>query len=162
MERLPLRAGSLLCISQCRRCIASTANAQYIFMDAPDDTTWIDTSYHPSQVFKNGWVPSTVLFFSTSTPVSTVNICQLDGSQFARIGMYGNVLDVSGNPISEMTADSFCGCADGANSSTLTGQQLQLDSSISSICLMVDVSGTMLDAKLEFPKGKWEVNRQNS
>jgi hypothetical protein len=112
MERLLSRAGSLLCISLGCLCLASTASAQYIFIDAPDGTTWIGTSFL----------------------------------------MYVDVLDASGNPLDGMTTDSFCLHEDGANISTLIVQQLQLDSCITSICLMVDVSGSMLNAKLDFPK----------
>jgi len=74
MKRLLSRAGSLLWISLCCFCLVSTAKAQYdpncIFIDAPDDTTWIDTSYHPNQDSKNASGQSTALFSPTLTAVT--------------------------------------------------------------------------------------------
>ncbi len=76
--------------------------------------------------------------------------------------MYVDVLDASGNPLDGMTTDSLCVREDGASISTFTVQQLQPDLCINSICLTVNVQWQELNPKLDFPKGKGEVNWQNS
>jgi hypothetical protein len=66
--------------------------------------------------------------------------------------MYVDVLSATNYPIGGMTADSFCVSEDGVNIPSFTVQQLQLDSCVTSIALVVDVSGSMLGAKLDSAK----------
>ena len=126
--------------------LVSTAAAQYIIVGPPDDLTYIDTTYTPP-----GFIKPTPFMTSlgamTSLPVDTVNITQLDCSLFPLICTYVEALDSLGRPIGGLTADSFCVYQDGIliGPGNFTVQELTIDSCITSICLVVDVSGSMTE-----------------
>ncbi|MBD3402193.1 VWA domain-containing protein, partial [candidate division GN15 bacterium] len=75
--------------------------------------------------------------------VDTVQLSQLDCAQFPTICTYVEVLDSVGNPIGDLTADSFCLYQDGTPIDSFYLEELTLDSCITSICLVIDVSGSM-------------------
>ena len=156
MERLLSKTVFMLYLVAISLCLSSsTALAQYIVINAPDDSSWIDLSYVPnpgpdttgspnaSPGKKTILTPSSALFSPLSTPVNSVQISQIDCSRFPLMCMYVDVLDASGNPIGGMTADSFCVKEDSLSISSFTVQQVSLDSCRTSVCLVVDVSSSM-------------------
>ncbi len=124
----------------------STAAAQYIIVGPPDDQTFIDTTDQSAWSMKPPPL-MTSLGAKTSLPVDTVNITQLDCSLFPLICTYVEALDSLGNPIGGLTADSFCVYQNGVliGPGNFTVQELSIDSCITSICLVVDVSGSMTE-----------------
>lgn len=129
--------------------ICSFASAQYLIVGPPDDQTYIDTT--------GGLDPGTytplgkpLLGPRATLPVRTVNITQLDCSLFPLICSYVEALDSLGNPVAGLIADSFCVIQDGTPIpiGSYTVQQLTQDSCITSICLVVDVSGSMAGSNL--------------
>jgi VWFA-related protein len=121
--------------------VGVSAEAQ-IIIGPPDDQTYIDTSYVPDGVSEPPTSPPVLPTLATYT-VNGVQISQLDCSRFPLICMYVDVLDQSGYPIGGMTRDSFCLKQDGNNINSFTVTQLSGDSCITSVCLVVDVSGSM-------------------
>jgi VWFA-related protein len=123
--------------------LASGLDAQ-IIIGPPDDPTIIDTTIVPDTTAElEPLEPSQPMF--TVPYVNTVGISQFDCSGFPLICMYVDVLDQNGNPMGGMTADSFCVTQDGSTIPSFTVQQLSGDSCITSVCLVVDVSGSMAD-----------------
>ncbi len=131
-------------------CLTSVANAQYIIIGPPDDQTIVDTSIHPSPA------PARLKpFDATASPgtVTSLDLSQLDCSQFPSICAYVDVLDGSGNPISGLNPDSFCVFQNGVPIPSFTVQQLTAGNCITSVCLVVDISGSMTtDHRLDSAK----------
>ncbi|MCD6163420.1 MAG: VWA domain-containing protein [candidate division Zixibacteria bacterium] len=88
------------------------------------------------------------------TPTDTVIISQLDCGAFPYICAYVDVLDSLGNPISGLVADSFCVFQDDSPIApgSFTVEEMNLDSCISSVCLVIDVSGSMGSSKMNAAK----------
>ena len=131
--------------------VGVSAEAQ-IIIGPPGDTTYVDTSYVPEETPELPTTDPVSPLLSTYT-VNGVQISQLDCSQFPTICMYVDVIDQSGYPIGGMTRDSFCLKQDGNNIDSFTVLQLSADSCVTSICLVVDVSGSMVtDGRLDSAK----------
>jgi VWFA-related protein len=77
--------------------------------------------------------------------INSVNISQFDCSRFPQMCGYVEMRDSVGNPISHLTADSFCVYQDSTQINSFTLQELSLTGCRTSICLVVDVSGSMND-----------------
>ncbi|MEW5700677.1 MAG: VWA domain-containing protein [Candidatus Zixiibacteriota bacterium] len=90
-----------------------------------------------------------VLFAASLVPeeaasaFDSLNISQLDPSQFPHICTYVEALDQFGYPVGGLTADSFCVYQDNNQINGFTVQQLTLDSCRTATCLVIDVSGSM-------------------
>ncbi len=139
----------------------ASLNAQ-IVIDAPDDTTfiWPDTSMAnpqpfgvPAQQANRGQgnldVPS--LFVSASTTQPSLTISQLICGPV--VCAYVDVIGSNGFTIPGLNADSFCVKQDGVTIPSFTVQQLEADSCITSVCFVVDVSGSMsTDNRLDSAK----------
>jgi VWFA-related protein len=122
--------------------VTNTAWAQ-IVIGPEDDQTVIDTTIPPGPIPR---IPISLLNLDFSTQVvNTVNISQIDCSRFPLICMYVDILDASGYPIGGLTSDSFCVSQDTSSIGNFTVQQLSRDSCITSVCMVVDVSGSMAE-----------------
>ena len=121
--------------------LASLANAQYIIIGPPDDQTIVDTSIHPSAAPLRPTMP--IPAATGSSVVTSLDLSQLDCSLFPSICGYVDVLDGSGNPIPGFNADSFCVFQNGVPIPSFTVQQLTAGNCPTSVCLVVDVSGSM-------------------
>ena len=92
-----------------------------------------------------------VLFAASLVPdvagsvFDSLNISQIDPSQFPHICTYVEALDQFGNPIGGLTADSFCVSQDNNPINSFTVQQFTIDSCRTATCLVIDVSGSMAD-----------------
>ena len=102
-----------------------------------DGDSTLATSEYPIVLHSNQPVSSQM--------TDTIQISQLDCSMFPRICMYVDVLDSIGNPIANLTADSFCVLQDDIPIDSFSVEELTLDSCITSIALVIDVSGSMND-----------------
>jgi VWFA-related protein len=123
--------------------LSASVYADYV-IGPPDDPTIIEDSSGLAPYEDINPTPPPLPLFLCPT-VNSVGISGLDCSQFPLICMYVDVLDQNGNPMSGMTADSFCVKQDGITIDSFTIQQLSIDSCITSVCLVVDVSGSMAD-----------------
>ena len=79
------------------------------------------------------------------TGADTLRITQLDPSLFPGICSYVMVTDPHGDPLGGLNSDSFCVWQDANRITSFTVRQTHLDSCITSICLVIDVSGSMGD-----------------
>ncbi len=144
----------LLAVGLCLLCFVPSIQAQYIAIDTPDDTTFIDTTYVPPQQTsvvgdKTSFVSQTAL----TAAFGSISISTLNCSGFPNMCAYVDALDLNGFPISGLTADSFCVKQDSIAIGTFSVQRITNDSCMASICLVVDVSGSMADAgKLDSAK----------
>lgn len=125
--------------------LCTSVNAQYIIVGPPDDQTIIDTSFHPSASLPGGDVRPTLSATLGSSTVASIDLSQMDCSQFPFICGYVDVLNGSGVPVPGMTMDSFCLYQDGTPIPNFTVTQLTTSNCITSVCLVVDVSGSMAD-----------------
>ncbi len=125
--------------------LCTSVNAQYIIVGPPDDQTIIDTSFHPSASLPGGDVRTTLSATLGSAAVASLDLSQMDCSQFPYICGYVDVLNGSGVPVPGMTMDSFCLYQDGTPIPNFTVTQLTTSNCITSVCLVVDVSGSMAD-----------------
>ncbi|MFH2034921.1 MAG: VWA domain-containing protein, partial [Candidatus Zixiibacteriota bacterium] len=82
---------------------------------------------------------------SSANSVDMVVVSQLDCASFPNICSFVEVLDEDGNPIGNMTADSFCVFQDDDTITAFTIEELTLDSCVTSVALVIDVSGSMND-----------------
>ncbi len=123
--------------------LAASANA-VIIIGPPDDPVIIDDSAGLPPDSVPELAPPPLPAFVVPT-VNTVSISGLDCSGFPLICMYVDILDQNGIPMGGMTADSFCVNEDGTNIGSFTVQQLSMDSCVTSVCLVVDISGSMAD-----------------
>ncbi len=82
---------------------------------------------------------------AASQQIDTLIISQLDCSMFPRICTYVDVLDSAGYAIGGMDADSFCVYMDNAPIDSFSVTPLSVDSCGISVCLVIDVSGSMND-----------------
>lgn len=121
--------------------LCSTAQAQYIIIGPPDDQTVVDTSIHESAAPTRPTMPIQATL-GVNTGIS-LDLSQLDCSLFPTICGYVDVLDGSGNPIPGFNADSFCVFQNGVPIPSFTVQQLVAGNCPTSVCLVVDVSGSM-------------------
>ncbi len=125
--------------------LCTSVNAQYIIVGPPDDQTIIDTSFHPSASLPSGDVRPTLSATLGSSTVASLDLSQMDCSQFPFICGYVDVLNGSGIPVPGMNTDSFCLYQDGMPITNFTVTQLTTSNCITSVCLVVDVSGSMTD-----------------
>ena len=127
--------------------IAPAAGFAQILMGVLPDTTWVDSiSIDPPETQPGGPMQVPLLKASSTTgSVDSMIISGLDCSGFPTICFYADALDVTGIPVGGLTADSFCVYQDGSPISSFTVQQLNTDSCHTSVCLVVDVSGSMSD-----------------
>ncbi|MBK7142241.1 MAG: VWA domain-containing protein [bacterium] len=133
---------SLLLLALC----CTSVNAQYIIVGPPDDQTIIDTSFHPTASLPGSGTVRPVITAATGTDVvASIDLSQMDCSQFPYICGYVDVLNGSGIPVPGMTADSFCLYQDGVPVPNFSVTQLTSGNCITSVCLVVDVSGSMTD-----------------
>lgn len=116
-----------------------------IVVGPEDDPTVIDTTIPPGPIPRATELIYPLYNLSSSQTVNSTNISQLDCSQFPLICLYLDILDANGDPIGGMTGDSICLSQDGFTVDSFSIQQLSLDSCITSVCLVVDVSGSMSD-----------------
>lgn len=82
---------------------------------------------------------------AASQDVDTVKISQLDCSMFPTMCAYVDVLNTDGYPVGGLDVDSFCVSMDGTPIDSFTVEALSLDSCGTSVCLVIDVSGSMND-----------------
>ncbi len=116
---------------------------QAVIIGPPDDPYDTDGPVPDSTTFKSFVIRQPL---TPSRVVDTVNMTGLDCSGFPTICTYVDVLDTSGNPMGDLNADSFCVFQDGSPISGFTVEELTLDSlCVTSICLVIDVSGSMND-----------------
>ena len=137
MKRIAICALTLLLMG------AGSVAAQ-IVVGPPDDTTVIaDTSGSTTgQLIGDEFLPS---YLANTTGAGNVSMSGLDCSGFPTICFYVDVLDSLGATIPGLTADSFCVYQDGTQIDSFTVQQLDADSCVTSVCLVVDVSGSMAE-----------------
>ncbi len=123
-----------------------TAYADTIIIGPPDDETVVDTTYDGTEEDSTSGSPPAPQFSPASTPaIDSVTISAMDCSGFPEICMYVDVIDEYGVPVAGMTADSFCVSQDGTPIGSFTVEQLSMDSCVTSVCLVVDLSGSMRD-----------------
>ncbi|MEW5876211.1 MAG: VWA domain-containing protein, partial [Candidatus Zixiibacteriota bacterium] len=84
--------------------------------------------------------------------LDSLNISQLDPSQFPDICLYVEALDNSGNPYPGLTPDSFCLFQDTNAIGSFTVEELTVDSCRTATCLVIDVSGSMAGANMTAAK----------
>jgi len=109
----------------------------------PEDDPYIvedSTTTAAADAIRSGRVLS-----AASHAIDTVKISQLDCGMFPRICTYVDVLDTAGHPLGGMDADSFCVSFDGAPIDSFSVEALTIDSCGTSVCLVIDVSGSMND-----------------
>jgi VWFA-related protein len=78
-----------------------------------------------------------------SQTINALQVSQLDCGMFPYMCTYIDALDSNGYPIGGLTSDSFCVYQDGVPITGFTVEELTADSCISSICLVIDLSGSM-------------------
>ncbi len=142
MDRLLLRLTVIIAMGLISLGAMSPAQAQLIVIDAPEDSSFIDPNYEPPSGYtipKLGGGNPTALESQTGTPSLTISqlICG------PVVCAYVDVIGSNGFTISGLNADSFCVKQDGVTIPSFTVQQLTADSCKTSVCFVVDVSGSM-------------------
>jgi VWFA-related protein len=130
-------------------CCTAAIHAQYIVVGPADDETVIDTSYRSltgqseteQLAMRSGNRDAT----KATAGVSVINLSQLDCSLFPYNCLYVDATDNLGNPVPGLSADSFCLYQDGVPVGNFTVEQLTVGDCITSVCLVVDVSGSMAE-----------------
>ncbi len=120
-----------------------TAQADPTFVGPEGDLYLVDSTAKTDQVPYPETYPSNLAV--RTNPTDTVVISQLDCSMFPTMCMYVDVLDTAGYPVGGLTADSFCVSQDGSPIDSFSIQELTLDSCVTSIALVIDVSSSMND-----------------
>ena len=115
--------------------------ADDIIIGPEDDPYIVSDSADSQAVPAPGLVKSPGFQFTPG--INSISISQLDCGMFPYICTYVDALDSAGNPIGDLIPDSFCVYQDGVPVSGFTVEELTLDSCISSICLVIDLSGSM-------------------
>ncbi|MBD3297567.1 MAG: HYR domain-containing protein, partial [candidate division Zixibacteria bacterium] len=129
------------------------ANAEEC-MGPPDDlycpdSTGIDTSSSSASIYDKPYQSNQTGMMAGTQSVDTVSVTQIDPANFPDICTYVEVLDDNGDPLGGLDADSFCVYQDTVQIDSFTVTELTLDSCITSICLVIDISGSMnLENKL--------------
>ena len=130
LQGILLLVGMLLCVS---------GVMGQVIIGPPDDPYEMDTT-------GSGTLDKYLPFSGQmSVPITSVNISQFDCSRFPQMCGYVEMRDSLGNPIGDLTADSFCVFQDSTQIESFTIQELTLSGCQTSICLVVDVSGSMND-----------------
>ncbi|MFH2057067.1 MAG: VWA domain-containing protein, partial [bacterium] len=75
--------------------------------------------------------------------VDTVNVSGVDLGDFPTVCTFVEVFDTTGELVGGLNADSFCVYQDTFLITGFTVEELTLDSCVSSVCLVIDVSGSM-------------------
>jgi VWFA-related protein len=136
MKRLALATLTALLL------MSLTASSQ-IIIGPEDDPTYIDTTVEGSSPWTGAPGFTEYAPTSTSWVVDSVNISGLDCSGFPTTCFYVDVVDSTGIPIPGLTADSFCVYQDGVPIDSFSVLQLSGDSCVTSVCFVVDLSGSM-------------------
>ncbi len=79
----------------------------------------------------------------TFTPDTALTVTQLIHSGFPTIVTYVDVVDENGDAIPGLTEDDFCVYQDGVEIGSFTVDSILGDSCITSVCLVMDISGSM-------------------
>ncbi|MCK5126635.1 MAG: VWA domain-containing protein [candidate division Zixibacteria bacterium] len=107
----------------------------------PDDDPYIvDDSIETTPPPPGMFVNPDDFFYQT---IISLQVSQLDCGMFPYMCTYVEALDSTGDPIGSLTSDSFCVYQDGTPISSFTVEELTQDSCITSICLVIDLSGSM-------------------
>ncbi|MEZ5360672.1 MAG: T9SS type A sorting domain-containing protein [Candidatus Zixiibacteriota bacterium] len=114
-----------------------------VIIGPEDDPYEVDStiSHDPEPDEISGTLPGTGIFGSYT--VDALQISQFDCGMFPYMCSYVDVLNSMGIPMSGMTADSFCVYQDGTPITGFTVEELTGDSCATSICLVIDLSGSM-------------------
>ena len=120
-----------------------TALADPVFEGPEGDLYLIDDGSKSNPITYPEKLQSNVAVRNNTT--DTVIISQLDCGMFPTICLYVDVLDSAGYPVGGLTADSFCISQDGNPIDSFSIEELTLDSCITSVALVIDVSGSMND-----------------
>lgn len=84
--------------------------------------------------------------------LDSISIGQIDPALFPQICAYFEALDAGGNPVGDLTADSFCVYQDSVRLDVFSVEQLTVDSCNTATCLVIDVSGSMQGANITAAK----------
>jgi len=111
----------------------------------PDDPyTFADSSAMDGKGFPE-YIPSSKAT-TGGNPIDTANISSIDPTQFPEICTYVEILDSEGNPVGGLDEDSFCVYQDSIRIDSFSVVESSLDSCRTSICLVIDVSGSMANS----------------
>ncbi|RKY67705.1 MAG: hypothetical protein DRP97_07065, partial [Candidatus Latescibacterota bacterium] len=119
-----------------------TALADTIWYGPPDDQVEIEVdggTYNPDDYVP----PPMVATKGATASVDSVTLSGMDCSQFPEICMYVDVIGSDGYPVGDLDADSFCVQQNGVDIDSFSVEQLSIDECYTSVCLVVDISGSM-------------------
>jgi len=127
--------------------IAPASGFGQVLVGVLPDTTWVDSVSNepPQSPGGEGSQQPLIRGDKSGGSVDSMIISGLDCSGFPTICFYADALDISGIPVGGLAADSFCVYQDGNPINSFTIQELNADSCHTSVCLVVDVSGSMSD-----------------
>jgi hypothetical protein len=121
--------------------VALTAFTEEVIVGPEGDPYWLE-------IPTDGLLPAPPLLqvvTANNNDVDTVILSQFDCGQFPTMCAYIDVLDDDGIPIGGMDADSFCVYQDGSPITGFTVEEITQDFCPTSVCLVIDVSGSMND-----------------